>query len=274
LRLIKENLYGPVQAVQMGYSPVGTPLMNVHFYRLGGLVIDTGQRHMQKEALQAMADESIRHILLTHHHEDHSGNAAALRDLTGATVWGHRITAAKLAGGFHIRPYQHFIWGAARPAPIEPLQGPVASGDYVLTPVETPGHSKDHVAYIEKNNGWLFAGDLFIGERIKFFRVDEDIGSQITSLRKVLKLDFDVLFCAHNPRLKNGRHALSRKLDFLEGLRGKVQDLHFQGYPLQDIIKRLDPKTDRRVKWITMGNASFANMVRSALNSIPAPSPT
>jgi hypothetical protein len=44
--------------------------------------------------------------------------------------------------------------------------------------------------------------------------------------------------------------------------------LYRRGYPLREIIKRLDPKTDRRVKWITMGNASFANMVRSALKPL------
>ncbi len=30
-------------------------------------------------------------------------------------------------------------------------------------------------------------------------------------------------------------------------------------------IARLDPRQDRWVKWFTAGNASFANMVRSAL---------
>jgi hypothetical protein len=33
----------------------------------------------------------------------------------------------------------------------------------------------------------------------------------------------------------------------------------------RDIVKRLDRKTDRLVKWVTLGNACFANMVYSAL---------
>jgi len=247
----------------MGYSPVGAPLMSVYFYYLDGLLIDTGQRHMQREALAAVADRPVHTILLTHHHEDHSGNAAALQRRTGATVRGHAAAAAKMAAGFRIRPYQHLVWGQARPLTVVPIDGVIASPHYRLTPVETPGHSKDHLVFLEENQGWLFAGDLFIGERIKFFRSDEDMGTQISSLERVLQYDFETLFCAHNPRPKGGREALNRKLDFLKSLQEEIRSLQHRGYPVREIVKRLDPKTDRRVKWITMGNASFANMVRS-----------
>ena len=267
MHLLKKKTFGPVQAVQLGYSPIGPPIMSVYFYALDGMLIDTGQRHMQRHALDAIGNLSIHHILLTHHHEDHSGNAAAMQNQSGAPVMGHARTAAKLRKGYRILPYQHVIWGRATPVCMDPISGPVESDQYVLTPVETPGHSKDHLVFLEKNCGWLFSGDLFIGEKIKFFRSDEDIATQICSLKKVLELDFDVLFCAHNPCLQNGKHHLSCKLDFLVTLQHKVLALHRQGYPAREIIRRLDPGTDRRVKWITMGNASFAHMVRSVLKA-------
>jgi glyoxylase-like metal-dependent hydrolase (beta-lactamase superfamily II) len=269
MQIVKQSSHGPVRAVQMGYSPVGRPLMSVYFYYVDGLLVDTGQHHMGRYALAAIGERPVRHILLTHHHEDHSGNAAAVARKTRAAVWGHPIAAAKLARGFRIRPYQHLVWGPAAPVALTPLSGPIESGRYVLTPLETPGHSLDHVVYFEKNQGWLFAGDLFIGEKIKFFRSDEDLGAQIDSLGKALKLDFDTLFCAHNPHLQGGRRVIARKLDYLSELRDKVRRLHGQGYPPREIVRRLDPKTDRRVKWITLGNASFANMVRSALKGCP-----
>ena len=265
MRLVKQSQHGPVQAFQMGYSPVGAPLMSVLFYYLDGLLIDTGQHHMEREALAAVADRPVHEILLTHHHEDHSGNAAAVQRHTGAAVRGHAAAVAKMASGFRIRPYQHLVWGQAPPLKVVPFKGSIESSRYRLTPLETPGHSKDHVVYLEENEGWLFSGDLFIGERIKFFRSDEDINAQIGSLETVLQFDFEALFCAHNPRLQGGRKALRRKLAFLIALRDEVQGLYQRGCPVPKIIKRLDPKTDRRVKWITMGNASFANMVRSAL---------
>lgn len=112
--------------------------------------------------------------------------------------------------------------------------------------------------------GWLFAGDLFLGERIKFFRQDEDLAAQIASLRRVLTLDFDALFCAHNPVLHGGRRRLAGKLQFLEDFRGRVGELKRAGLSLRQAIRRLATGSDRRARWLTLGNASFAHMVRSA----------
>jgi hypothetical protein len=110
-----------------------------------------------------------------------------------------------------------------------------------------------------------------LGERIKFFRADERFAEQIASLIKVLTLDFDTLFCAHNPCLKSGKQKIKNKLQFLEDLYGNVRELVEKGHSEKAIIKALDPRNDRGIKLITMGNVSFANMVRSAMASICNP---
>ena len=140
----------------------------------------------------------------------------------------------------------------------------VESNRYKLVPVHTPGHSKDHTVFWEKTNGWLFSGDLFLGQRIKFFRSDEKIIDQIESLKNVLKFDFDTLFCAHNPCPQNGKSKLRQKLQFLEDIVGQVQQLKDMGLNLREVVKRLDSGKDRWVKLMTMGNVSYANMLRSA----------
>jgi hypothetical protein len=76
-----------------------------------------------------------------------------------------------------------------------------------------------------------------------------------------------MLFCAHNPVLKNGKDRLGRKLAYLEDLTGSVRYLSNRGLPEKEIIRRLDRRQDRFVKLVTMGNASFANMVRSAIRA-------
>jgi glyoxylase-like metal-dependent hydrolase (beta-lactamase superfamily II) len=116
-------------------------------------------------------------------------------------------------------------------------------------------------------NGWLFSGDLYLGDRIKFFRSDEKIDQQIRSLQTVLRYDFEALFCGHNPVLKSGRSRLHRKLAYLEEITGRVRLLAAKGLPEREIIRRLDRRQDRLVKIVTMGNASFANMVRSAIRA-------
>ena len=41
----------------------------------------------------------------------------------------------------------------------------------------------------------------------------------------------------------------------------------YLGLPEKEIIRRMDRGRDRFIKFFTMGNASFANMVRSAIRS-------
>ena len=265
MNVVKTDHFDSVQMIQLGYSPIGSPLMSVFMYVVDELIIDTAQHHMAKVVMGLLREQSISRIVLTHHHEDHSGNAAMIGRQHAIPVIAHPLAVEKLRLSFPILPYQRLVWGKAPPVSATPLADVVETNRFTFTPVHTPGHSKDHIALFEKQRGWLFSGDLYLGERIKFFRADEDFGDQIASLKKLMKLDFDILFCGHNPCLKNGKQKLKNKLQFLEDLHGNVQKLSEKGYSEKAVIKALDPKNDRNIKWLTFGNASFANMVRSAL---------
>jgi len=256
--------FGEVEAIKLGYGPIGPPLMSVYLFVLDGLVIDTGQRHMQKALIQLLDGKELHRILLTHHHEDHSGNAAALQRHYHIDACGHPLTAQKMAAGFPILPYQRLAWGKSEPLALRPLGSVVESDRFKLVPVHTPGHSKDHTVFWENTRGWLFAGDLYLGQRIKFFRSDENIYDQLDSLKKVLTLDFDALFCAHNPCPENGKSKLEQKLQFLEDFVGEVQRFKAEGMKREAVIKKMDPGKDRVFKLVTMGNISFANMLKSA----------
>lgn len=264
MNIVETQRFGAVEAIRLGYGPIGRPFMSVYFYVLDGLVIDTGQRNMQKSAVGLLGEKQLDRILLTHHHEDHGGNAAAICRLHQIKAYGHPETIQKMADGFKILPYQRIIWGQSERISLLPLDPAVESKNFVLEPVHTPGHSKDHVVYWEKSNGWLFSGDLYLGPKIKFFRSDENIVEQIASLKKVLTLDFDILFCAHNPCLQDGRSNLKQKLQFLEDIVGQVQKLKSAGVSRKSIFKKLDPRIDRWVRLMTMGNVSFVNMLKSA----------
>jgi endoribonuclease LACTB2 len=270
VNVVESKATGPVEAITLGFGPVGPPLMTVRVYRIGDTLIDTGQRHMAKALLARLRDDPPARVLLTHHHEDHSGNAAAISRHFGATVLAHPIAVEKLGRHFPIRLYQHCIWGKSCPVTAAPLPRRVATGRYVFRPIHTPGHSRDHTVFLEEENGWLFSGDLYLGDKIKFFRADENFVDQITSIRAILSHDFDALFCAHNPVLKGGKSRLETKLAFLEEFYGRIRDLAAAGHTRQAITRRLDPGLDRMVRLITVNNVCFANMVRSALNDLAA----
>ena len=127
-------------------------------------------------------------------------------------------------------------------AEVSPYPDRTEVGALSFLPIHTPGHSKDHTVYLEEQHGWLFSGDLYLGDRIKFFRSDERIGEQIASLEKVLTFDFDALFCGHRPRPEGGRAHLERKLDFLGSLHATVSEWVRQGLPERTIVRRLRPR--------------------------------
>jgi hypothetical protein len=78
-------------------------------------------------------------------------------------------------------------------------------------------------------------------------------------------------FNAHVSALEMGYGIVGRPLMnvhcYLEEITGRVRLLAAKGLSEREIIRRLDRRQDRLVKIVTMGNASFANMVRSALRA-------
>ncbi len=267
MNLVKKTAFGQVEAIRLGFGPIGPPMMSVFVYVVDGLVIDTGQRNMQKVVVALLKQRKLTRILLTHHHEDHSGNAFVLSQGHHISVTAHPLTVEKMRSGFKILPYQHYVWGRADAVEATPYESTIETDSFKFKPIHTPGHSKDHTVYLEEKNGWLFSGDLYLAERIKYFRSDERINDQITSLKKVLEFDFEALFCAHRPCVENGKSRLKNKLQFLEDLYGNIHLFIQKGFSEREVIKKLDPKSDRLVRWITMGNVSFVNMVRSAINA-------
>lgn len=264
----KEQDFGEVTGFNFGVGLFGPPLMTAWCYLVDGILVDTGITRMKDKALDVLIHAAPTRILLTHHHEDHSGNACEISNALEIPVFGHNCAVPKLARPNRIYPYQHLLWGKSSPVKVYPYNAVIESESIRLIPIHTPGHSRDHTVYLEPDRGWVFSGDLFLGERIKFFRSDENIYQQINSLKLLLTHDFDTVFCAHRPTLTGGKQCMRLKLDFLENFVGMVKTLQNKGMNQKNIIRALDKKEDRFVKWITNGNVSFAHMVKSALKHV------
>lgn len=265
MRLVEEYQYNNIKAYRLGWSLVGPPMMTVYCYVFGDVMMDTAQSHMRKEALEIAGRHPVRQVYLTHYHEDHSGNAAAIKQKFHTQTFGHPVTKKKMAAPFKILPYQTYMWGKATPLEIDIVSRKIETGLGEMTPVHTPGHSKDHLSYFLKDAGILFSGDLYLAERIKYFRADEDIGEQIASLKRILELDFEMLLCSHHPKRKNGKKYIQGKLDFLEELYGNIIMLWEQGVPERRIFHSLGLKEDYFAKYFCFANVSMINGVRSAI---------
>ncbi len=265
MEIFKLHDFGDVTGIEMGYSPIGRPYMNVLFYYTDGIIIDTGHSNMRHRCLEFLRDKKAEALLLTHFHEDHSGNALHIKLMKNIPVYANPLALDIHLKGFSIQFYQHYMWGKAEKVKAEPLPPVIESGGISLIPVHTPGHTPDHTVYHEKSRGWLFSGDLFVGRQIKFFREGENIYQCIESLEKVKRLDFDSLFCGRNPHVKGGKKQIALKLNFLQDFCGEIHALLESGLDEKGIMKKLYPRENRFLKLITMGNVSFANMVRSVM---------
>jgi hydroxyacylglutathione hydrolase len=155
------------------------------------MVVDPGDPQPVMQALQ-LHDLQLRAILVTHHHADHIGGVDALREATGATVYG---------------PARERI-----PEPFEPLR----SGNAVealglrFEVLEVPGHTAGHIAFYAPKvdeSPLLFCGDtLFSGGCGRIF--EGTPGQMLASLDTLAALPADTLVCCtHEYTLSNLRFA-------------------------------------------------------------------
>jgi glyoxylase-like metal-dependent hydrolase (beta-lactamase superfamily II) len=125
-------------------------------------IIDPGPDDVAHVAalLDAVRDETVTHIFVTHTHRDHSPAAAKIKDATGAKVLaqGPHKPARPLHTG-EIRRLDASVDLDFRPD-ITLADGEIVNGKgWTLQAVATPGHTANHMAYAFKEADLLFAGD-------------------------------------------------------------------------------------------------------------------
>ena len=263
MSLLDAFRYKDLDAVRVGRFNLG---INTSFivYRLQDTIVDTGPSNQWKYVKPFIERKPFRQLLLTHHHEDHSGNAGAIHRLTGVQPTAPEITVDILQRGFRIPPLQKLIWGSAGKADAAPLAEEINIGGEAVTPIFTPGHAKDMTCYLLSERGWLFSADLYIANYLKFLRSDEHIPTLLNSIRTVLDCDFDTILCPHRGVVENGRQRLREKYDYLLNLAAQARELQRQGLNLEAITRRLLGK-ENIMSALSRYNFSKRNLIASCL---------
>lgn len=129
---------------------------------------------------------TIRWILCTHTHADHSPGAALLKRLTGAQIFGY--PAPQVAG--HDR---HFAPDAAWQDGSR-----LDTDEFSIRAVHTPGHASNHLCFLYENEKILFTGDhIMQGSTVVIAPPDGNMGHYLQSLGLLKNLDIEHLAPGH-----------------------------------------------------------------------------
>jgi glyoxylase-like metal-dependent hydrolase (beta-lactamase superfamily II) len=169
-------------------------------------VIDPGPddpAHLQA-ILDAVKGETVTHILITHHHSDHSPLAGPLKAATGAPIWGcavvgpddHEDGGVKMEAGHDLafRPDISVCGGGTV----------IAGSGWTMETIATPGHTSNHICYALREENACFTGDHIMGWSTTVITPpDGDMSDYLASLAAIRARNFDVLLPTHGPPIRD-----------------------------------------------------------------------
>lgn len=203
--------------------------------------------------------------MITHAHEDHTGGAGYLQEKYGMPVYIHEQSIEKVSLKAQYPLYRKVFWGKRQPFEAQPLGKTFTSRNATWDVIETPGHTKDHLSFLNRETGQLFTGDLFVSPKIKVVLREENMPSIIHSLERVLTYDFDEVFCNHAGYVENGRQALTEKWENLKILEEQIISRYKQGYSKKEIHSELFERT-YPITFFSMGEWDSKHIIDSFID--------
>lgn len=234
-------------------------------------MVDSGCAHTVPELTDAATRLKLEWIINTHSHEDHIAANAALKRRHGAAILAHPLALPVLAAprkNQPLRPYQRVMWGYPESSIGSPLGDRLATRRLRFEVIHTPGHSPDHVCLYERENGWVFTGDAYVGGRDRALRADYDIWQIMASLRKIADLDPSCAFTGSGSVKETPRRDILSKLQYLEDTAGRVRNLYEKGLTYRRIRQTLFGP-EMVIRYITLGHFSGKQLVRSFIEDDP-----
>ena len=241
----------------------GGQQLSVSVFLIDGLLIDTGPSKKKEELVSLLKDYDINEVILTHHHEDHTGAAHLIQEDKKIPIYICESGIKNCEARMKLPLYRKVFWGEREPFQPQPLGNTHKSPSYTWDVIHTPGHAHDHIALYNREKQWLFGGDLYVQSMPKSSFAFESIPIIIQSLRTMLTYDFEVYICSHAGIIQNGRRAIERKLNYLVEIEQEVLSLHKDGMSRREIRKELFPKR-HAMNYLSL----FENSPQHIVNSI------
>jgi ribonuclease/clavin/mitogillin len=235
-------------------TPTLPPAAHTNVYLVGPdsgpwTAVDPGSPYPDQAALLDRALETagvtLELVLLTHHHGDHVGGAAALAAKHSVPIAAHAKTIRRL--------------------PTLGISRTLEDGERVaeLVCVFTPGHADGHLCFA--NDEVTIAGDMVAGLGTILIDPSEgDMAVYLASLEKLLARPQTMLLPAHGPVIPDGHGKLREYIAHRLMREGKVMAaLGTTDLPVSDLVARAYADTPR-VLWPLAERSLLAHLAKLA----------
>lgn len=238
----------------------------VSAYLVRSVLVDTGSPAVARDVLgfldeAARTGAAVRGAIVTHQHEDHSGNAEALAR-RGVPLLMSDATRVAVRAPAPLEAYRRLTWGM-----MAPLRTPTADFDPApLVLVPTPGHSADHHVVWDPETRTVFGGDLFLSVKVRVAHASEDLQALSRSLRDVAALRPARLFDGHRGLVESPEGVLLAKAAWIDETVGEIVRRHSAGHSRRAIARTVlgpEPLTG----FFSRGHYSHRAFVDAALRS-------
>jgi glyoxylase-like metal-dependent hydrolase (beta-lactamase superfamily II) len=234
----------------------------VSAYGIRGMLIDTGFPAVAHEVAAWLDRERPRGVVLTHSHEDHAGNAELVAR-RGVPIAAGLATLEAIRRPEEIGFTRRLIWGR-----VPPLVSPVALfAPDGLALLPTPGHASDHMVVWDAERETLFAGDLFLGVKVRAAHPGENVRQLVHSVRRAAALRPKRMFDAHRGLVPDPVASLNAKANWMEETIAAVEERIARGWSDRAITRDVLGREDSAY-YVTRGAMSKINFVKAVRGGV------
>jgi len=210
--------------------------------------------------MAALEGETVTHILVTHHHSDHSPLARPLQEKTGAKIYGCAV-GAKAGDSTVITEAGHDL--SFTPDIDICGGGAVFTGPgWTLEAIATPGHTSNHICFALKEENALFSGDHIMGWSTTVVSPpDGDMTAYMESLDLVKDRNFDVLWPTHGPPVREVRPFIEAYIAHRRAREAQVLKAVSEGHgKIKEMVPVLYAEVDKRL-WPAAARSVLGHMI-------------
>lgn len=164
--------------------------------------------------LQACGD-SLKWIIPTHSHPDHSPAAAPLARATGAQVLGNRLADNDGYQDESFAPERAFAHDEC-----------LVTAEFTLRAIHTPGHVDNHVCFLVEEDGLLLTGDhIMQGSTVVIIPPHGDMQDYMASLQRLLSYPVTAIAPGHGLLIDQPVNEIEGLIAHRLGREAKVVDV-------------------------------------------------